>query len=146
MIEWLRFLVFAIFGFCIGIVDFKTQKIPNLFLFALAGVLIGCDFLWNPDAIPISLLSGLGAYGLFYAVYRIRGGLGYGDVKYAGIIGYFLGPGLVIYGLLCAVLLGLVYWCAGYLIFRWGKEKRFPFGPWLSCGAVAAKLVYRCIL
>jgi prepilin signal peptidase PulO-like enzyme (type II secretory pathway) len=142
MNELIRFFIFTSLAFCIGIVDFKIQKIPNIFLLLLAGALIGTDILWNFKAIPYSLLSGLCAYGLFYLVYMVRGGLGYGDVKYAGVIGYYLGPFQVINGLLYAVLLGLSYWFLGNLIHHWGKEKRFPLGPWLGCGAVAARLLH----
>jgi len=143
MSERFRFIIFAVFGFFIGVVDFRIKKIPNIVLFVLAGILMGIDILWNPTVIPFYLLSGLGAYGLFYTVYRFWGGLGYGDVKYAGVIGYYLGPGRVLYGLLYAVLAGMFCWCVGCLLFRWGKEKRLPFGPWLSCGAAAAGLLHR---
>ena len=146
MSEWVRFAVFAVSGICIGIMDFKTQKIPNILLLVLAGTLLAADVFLDAGAIPYKLLAGLGAYCLFYAVYRLRGGLGYGDVKYAGVIGYFLGPGRVLSGLLCAVLLGLASWCVGHFLFRWGKEQRFPFGPWLGCGAIAAKLLHWGIL
>ena len=143
MSGWFRFTVFAVLGLCIAVVDFRTQKIPNVLLLAMLSALLAADLLGDFKMIPYRLLAGLGAYWLFYMVYRLRGGLGYGDVKYAGVIGYYLGPGLVINGLLYAVLLGLTYWCVGYLIFRWSKEQRFPFGPWLSCGAVAAGLLYQ---
>jgi prepilin signal peptidase PulO-like enzyme (type II secretory pathway) len=122
-------------------VDFRRQKIPDILLLILAGLLVVADFIWNRSTIPYKLVAGLGAYGLFYAVYRLRGGLGYGDVKYAGVIGYFLGPWYILFGLLFAVLLGLAYWSLGRMIFKWGREKRFPFGPWLGCGAMAAKLL-----
>ena len=142
MVEWIRFAVFTVFGLCIGIIDFRTKKIPNILLLALAGTLLAADIFLNPAAVPYRLLAGLAAYGLFYAVYRFRGGLGYGDVKYAGAIGYFLGPFRVLSGLLCAVLFGLAYWCAGRFLFRWSREQRFPFGPWLSCGAITAELLH----
>ena len=143
--EWLRFSVFAALSLCIGIVDFKTRRIPNTLLLAILGLLLSVDFLEGFAVIPYYLIAGICAYGLFYMVYRLKGGLGYGDVKYAGVIGYFLGPERVISGLLYAVLLGLAYWCAGSLIFRWGKKQRVPFGPWLGCGAVAAGLLHRGI-
>jgi len=114
------------------------MKIPDIFLLLLLLALVGVDILLDYRAIPLKLLTALGAYGLFYAVYRLKGGLGYGDVKYAGVVGYFLGHERILAGLLCAVLLGLLYWFIGSLLFRWGKEKRFPLGPWLGCGAIAA--------
>ena len=143
--EWLRFIVFTTFGLFIGIVDFRIQKIPNVLLLMLLSLLVLIDFLGDSKVIPLSLLAGFGSFGLFFLVFWIKGGLGYGDVKYAGVIGYFLGPGQIINGLLYAVILGLVYWCIGSLIFRWGKDHRFPFGPWLTCGAIAAELLHRIV-
>ena len=143
MAEWLRFFFFAVSGLCIAIVDFRVKRIPNILLLVLAGALLCIDFLLEKDAMPYRLLTGFGAYLLFYSVYRFRGGLGFGDVKFAGVIGYFLGPWCVINGLLYGVLLGLMYWFFGNLIFHWGKGHRFAFGPWLSCGAVAAALVHQ---
>ena len=141
--EWLRFTIFAALGLCIGIIDFRTLKIPNLLLILLISTLVGIDLLCSRKLIPYRLLAALGSFGLFYFVYRVQGGLGFGDVKYAGIIGYYLGPKLVLSGLLCAVLLGLLFWCAGRLIFQWDKGKRFSLGPWLGCGAIAAVLIQR---
>ena len=144
--EWIRFIVFGIFALFIGIIDLKTLKIPNYLLISMAFSLLLFDFLWNFSLIPLYLLSGLGAFGLFFAVFWLRGGLGFGDVKYAALIGYFLGPRQFITGLLCAVILGMVYWCIGYTFLQWTSIKRFPFGPWLSCGAIISGIFYRRML
>jgi len=143
MVEWIRFAVFAVCGFFIGLIDFKTYRIPNALLFTQAGILISIDVLTDIKAISYRLLAFIFSIGLFYFVFRLKGGLGFGDVKYAGVAGYYLGLRLVLAGLLCAVLLGLVHWCIGRLVFRWGRDKRFPLGPWLCCGAMAADLFYR---
>lgn len=143
MVEWFRFTVFTGFALVIGIIDFRIQKIPTLCLAVLLGVLLAIDLLFGRGFILFRLVAALGAFGLFYAVYKFRGGLGYGDVKYALVIGYYLGPRLIVAGLLCAVLLGLCYWFVGHCLFRWKKERRFAFGPWLGCGAIAVDLVYR---
>lgn len=86
--EMIQFLVFLTFGICIAISDFRAQKIPNIFLLFLASILIFTDLLYAPSLIPLKVLTGLGAFGLFYLVFRWKGGLGFGDVKYAGVIGY----------------------------------------------------------
>ena len=143
MSEWLRLIIFVTFGLFIGIIDFKIQKIPDILLLIMLGLLLCVDSFGNFNMMPYRLLAGFGSYWMFYAVYRIKGGLGYGDVKYAGVIGYYLGPELIIIGFTLAVLFGLGYWGLGNLMFRWGKEKRFPFGPWLGCGAAAAGFFHR---
>jgi prepilin signal peptidase PulO-like enzyme (type II secretory pathway) len=135
---WLRFTIFTSVSMLIAIIDFKTHKIPNNLLIVLIFDLLLLDLIFNPGSIPLNLISGAGAYILFYSVFRFREGLGFGDVKYAAIIGYFLGIHNVILGLLIAVITGIVFWCAGRLLFNWAKDRRFAFGPWLGCGAIAA--------
>ena len=142
MFDWVKLLIFVFFALLIAIMDFKTQRIPNILLLMLAGAVLIADLIWDLEAIPLRLLTAIGAFGLFYIVYRLKGGLGFGDVKFAGVIGYYLGPYRVIAGLLLAVLFGLIYFGFGHYLFRWGKEKRFPFGPWLAFGAVAARLFH----
>ena len=140
MAKWVYFAVFFISSLCIAVIDFRTKKIPNILLIVLVGILFCIDLLLEIGVIPYKALAALGAYILFYTVYRFKGGLGYGDVKYAGVIGYFLGHWYVLSGLLCAVLFGLGYWFIGNLIFRWGKAYKFSFGPFLSCGAIVVAL------
>lgn len=137
----LRFMIFAVFAVVIAVVDLRCFRIPDLILVILAVILLAVDIYGERGVIPFRLAAGISAFGLFYGVYRFRGGLGFGDVKYAGVIGYFLGPGRVIIGLLCAILLGTAVWIAGRVVLRWSRTTRFPFGPWLSAGALLAALL-----
>jgi len=145
MNDVLRFSVFTFFALLIGIVDFLKQKIPDILLLILLSALVTIDYLspLTGAASPpvIRALTAVIIFGLFCAVYHIRGGLGFGDVKYAAVIAYFLGPFKILPGLLLAVFSGLIYWGFGHFIFGWKKEKRFAFGPWLGLGAIIAGLI-----
>lgn len=83
------------------------------------------------------LLSALGAFLFFLILLLItRGkGMGWGDVKFAFLVGLILGfPGIIV-GLYLAFLTGAV---AGVILILWRKKKlrgtTIPFGPFLVAG------------
>jgi leader peptidase (prepilin peptidase)/N-methyltransferase len=86
----------------------------------------------------IGALAFSGVLGVFWFVYPA--GMGFGDVKYAVVLGALSGwisPLLVAYALLVASLLGSL---AGVLVaVRAGDRKQaFPFGPALCIGTIVA--------
>ena len=76
------------------------------------------------------------AAGGFWALVRFAsgGGLGWGDVKFAAVLGLWLGGRGMAVAAALAVLLGGAA-SAALLLRGWGKEAALPFGPFLSLGA-----------
>jgi prepilin signal peptidase PulO-like enzyme (type II secretory pathway) len=105
------------------------------------GTLTIFDSLYNRERVVVQLITAVGVWLLFGCFFEWCGGLGLGDVKYAGVIGYMLGPELVIAGLLSGTVLALGFWTAGKLAGRWGRGKRIAFGPWLSLGAIVVQVL-----
>jgi prepilin signal peptidase PulO-like enzyme (type II secretory pathway) len=97
------------------------------------------DGFFERDLMPARVMTALGAFIFFLMVFQFRGGLGFGDVKYAGVLGYVLGPRSIVSGMLYGVVLALAFWGAGKVLFGWDRRKRIAFGPWLSCGAMAVQ-------
>jgi leader peptidase (prepilin peptidase)/N-methyltransferase len=66
------------------------------------------------------------------------GGMGFGDVKLAGVLGLFLGflgwPELVV-GTFSAFVLGGLFSIALLLTRRATRKSGIPFGPWMLAGA-----------
>ena len=64
-----------------------------------------------------------------------QGGMGWGDIKLAGMTGAFLGPSLTAVALFAGFLIGAV---VGIAITLRGRDRRvpIPFGPFLAAGAV----------
>ena len=83
---------------------------------------------------------------LFYFVLRLihPPGMGFGDVKLAGVLGLYLGYlgwSHVFAGTFAAFLLGGL-WSLGILIARRGTlRSAIPFGPFMLAGAAAAMLL-----
>lgn len=69
-----------------------------------------------------------------------RGGMGWGDVKMAALIGLITGFPLVFVALFLAVVSGgLISWVL-ILVRARNRKQSIPFGPFLSLGAIAALL------
>ena len=152
----LAFAVAAFYGslfIVLGVIDLEHGLILNKIVYPAAGVALIIDvFLPPPGIISFSLpspclglISGIigGAIGFVFLLIPAvvyREGMGWGDVKMAGLIGLIAGSRLVIIALLMAVILGGLV--AGVLLlFKLKKRKEgIPFGPFLSLATVVTLL------
>src|SRR5690606_11872627 len=86
--------------------------------------------------------SGIGLAELWAAYHAMAflypGGMGFGDVKLAGVLGMylgFLGWGPLLVGAFAAFLLGGLF-ALGLVVTRKANRKSgIPFGPWMLVGA-----------
>ena len=98
----------------------------------------------------LRIVAGGAVLWLFYFVLRLvyPPGMGFGDVKLAGVLGMYLGylgwPH-VFAGTFAAFLLGGM-WSIGLLALRRGTLKSaIPFGPFMLAGAAAAHDAAACL-
>lgn len=145
-------------------IDFDHQILPDaltkpgMAIGALGGLWPGiAGQLTNDPSTPLALrtllaslfglLVGAGATWLIRAVgtkvFR-REAMGFGDVKFLGMIGAFLGW----QGALLSLFLGCVFGAVvgGALALRGGLGLRIPFGPYLALGAACALFLQAPIL
>jgi leader peptidase (prepilin peptidase)/N-methyltransferase len=84
-------------------------------------------------------IGGLGTFLLYLVLaLAVPGGMGFGDVKLAGVVGLFLGflgwvPLFV--GVFAAFVLGGVFGVVLMTFRRAGRRSAIPFGPWMLAGA-----------
>lgn len=133
----------AMICFCAGIAvyDIKTFRIPDIALIAFAVVMIIMEGS-QPYAFLFSRLATAAAsFFLFGAVWYITKGIGLGDVKYAALLGYLLGPDKLVITFIVTALLSVVIYLAGVTLFHWTKTKKIPYAPFLSAGAAASLFV-----
>ncbi len=131
---------------------------------SLGGIAVGLAFSFVPGGVGLlpSLVTAAAAFSLFFLIrivsklilkrrpgYTIapegyedetdefQGGMGWGDIKLAGMIGAFLGPSSTAIALFIAFLAGSL---AGIAAMISGRNKRvpIPFGPFLALGAAVA--------
>lgn len=128
--------------------DLRHGIIPDKIVFPA----IGLSLVWiatsNQQLAFSYLLSGLGAGLFFFIIYLLtRGrGMGFGDVKFAFFIGFFLGFPAIIFALYIAFLTGAA---CGFILILWGKKKlktAIPFGPFLVLGCFGSLFLQNLIL
>lgn len=129
----------------VSAVDLDCRRVPTRILQATAAVglpwlVLDAALAADPwPAIRIAL-GAAGSYGLLFAVHLASPrGLGFGDVRLAGLIGAFLGwlgplhPAL---GLVAGFFLGSLAGVAVLVSGRGGRRTALPFAPFLAAGAV----------
>jgi leader peptidase (prepilin peptidase)/N-methyltransferase len=110
-------------GHLLGSLGIVGESLPTLLVSregqALLGAMVGAGMIW-----------GIGLIGQW--IFR-KPAMGFGDVKWMGMLGATIGPIPVVISFFIACLLGSVIGL--YLRIRRGQQY-IPFGPFLSAGAV----------
>ena len=144
VIQIAAFLYLSAVTVALTMIDIDTHTLPNSIV--LPGYIVGIVMFTAASVIGgdyTSLIrAGIGMVGLgaiyFVIALIYPGGMGFGDVKLAGVLGLFLGWtgwGALAVGAFSAFLLGGLFGI-GLIIFRGAKRKSgIPFGPWMLGGA-----------
>jgi leader peptidase (prepilin peptidase)/N-methyltransferase len=133
---------------CLAIIDLDTRRLPDVIVlpsYPVAAALLTLAS-WNPGGEPSwsALLRAVIGCAILYAFYFILvfaypAGMGFGDVKLAGVLGLYLGWvgwGALAVGAFGAFLLGGLYAVALLVTRRAGRKSGIPFGPWMLLGAL----------
>lgn len=126
------------------LIDWRTMLLPTKII--VVGVVIAL-VLRAVEAYALADLSilleglwgGIVGYGIlaiiFYGAIKVlkKEGMGYGDVRYLGMIGCFTSWQIVILTLFVACVIGSIYGVIQMRIRQ--KSEPFPFGPFLSIAA-----------
>ena len=155
---------FAVMAVRLTVIDVRHHLLPNRIVFpsyAVAGVLLlaaaafagagagqgSAGPVAGLMAVPaLRVVAGAAILWLFYFILRFAypPGMGFGDVKLAGVLGMYLGYlgwGHLFAGTFLAFLLGGI-WSIALLAARRGTLKSsIPFGPFMLAGAAAAMLL-----
>lgn len=131
-------------------IDLKTQRLPREITYT--GIVLGGIALTvaafvrdEPERIWMAALGAAIAFGLMGAIYYAsKGGMGFGDVILAPLLGMYLGwlnPGIVAPGLFFGFIAGAVVGVAMMAGKKAGRRTAVPFGPFLALGTVVAVFV-----
>jgi leader peptidase (prepilin peptidase) / N-methyltransferase len=140
----LDFAVIAFYSFVfvvIGLIDLQTKLILNKIVYPIAVVAIVLDIFLPQPGFFSGLLGGVVGFVFFLIpIIVTRGGMGFGDVKMAALIGLVTGFSLVWVAILGGVIAGGLV--AIFLLVSGLKKRKesIPFGPFLSLAAMAALL------
>lgn len=138
------FLYLAAICLALVLIDLDVHRLPNAIVlpaYPTSALLLGAAA-WAEGEWDALLRAGIGAVGLFVFYFALTvikpGGMGFGDVKLAGILGghlAWLGWGTLVVGAFGAFLLGGVFSIGLLLTGRATRRSGIPFGPWMIFGA-----------
>ncbi len=133
-----RDAILLIFGCVAAFIDLRTMTIPNELAAAgtVAGLLAGAV---TGSLIP-AIEGGILCFVLMLIIHLL-GGLGEGDVKFAAVVGVFLGPLGGILALSSAFFLGGLAAVFLLLTGRASLKQPMPFAPCLLAGMVLTILL-----
>lgn len=150
-INWIVYALYCgifLIALAIALIDIDYGIIPDTLL-VIFGILSLIFVLGSPSSVYTHLLTTGASFIFFLSVFLItRGrGMGFGDVKYALVIGLLLSPIQLVAAFYAAFLTGALF--SLILIIRGKKKLRggsIPFGPFLSLGVIVALLFENQIL
>ncbi len=140
-------LYLAAIAVALAAIDLDVKRLPDVIVlpsYVVAPVLLAVASAGTGEwsALGRAALGGLALWGFYYALYRVKpGGMGFGDVKLAGVLGLYLawwGWPQFLVGAFLAFLVGGVVSVALLLFSDAGRKTRIPFGPYMLAGALAA--------
>jgi leader peptidase (prepilin peptidase)/N-methyltransferase len=143
------YLYLGSIGVALALIDIDVKRLPNVIVlpsYVVSAVLLGAAALVEQQWDNL-LRAGLAMVALytFYFVLALvyPRGMGFGDVKLAGVLGIYLGWlgwAEVVTGGFLGFLFGGVVGGALMLARRAGRRSMIPFGPFMLAGALVAIL------
>ncbi|MBE6022429.1 MAG: prepilin peptidase [Cellulosilyticum sp.] len=145
LIMWTFFAVTLI----LTIIDWKKMLLPTCvikwgLIIGMVEKLFQVIELGHWQNMILSLLGAIVGYGIFAILYSVskrvlkKEGLGYGDVRLVGLIGFFVGVQNLFMAIFIAALLASIY--GAFLLKKKRLSEPYPFGPFLSIGSYTSLL------
>jgi leader peptidase (prepilin peptidase)/N-methyltransferase len=141
------YLYFAAIGIALALIDLDCHRLPNAIVlpsYPTLLLLLTATSAWQHDwsALLRALIGGAALFSFYFSLaFAYPAGMGFGDVKLAGLIGAMLAylsyPTLLV-GAFAGFLLGGLVGVAVIASRRASSKTAMPFGPFMICGALLA--------
>jgi len=141
------YLYFGAAGIALAMIDLDTRRLPNAIVlpsYPVLAALLTAAAWWEGDwwALVRAGVGGVALFGFYFLlVLTYPAGMGFGDVRLAGLIGGVLGflswAALVI-GAFAGFFLGAVVGVAMMASRRGDRKTALPFGPFMLAGVLVA--------
>jgi leader peptidase (prepilin peptidase)/N-methyltransferase len=143
------FCVFFAMLVAVSVTDLSHRLVPRHLLYPALALIVpllaatsAVDHGWH--SLVGSAIAGAVSFGIFFLIWWfIPRGMGFGDVRLAGVIGLtvgYLGPVHAYVAFLSGFVLGLVFGVVLMVGSSTGRKTRIPFAPALAAGATFAIL------
>ncbi|MFJ5715534.1 prepilin peptidase [Neobacillus sp. NPDC093127] len=119
--------------------DIHYMLIPDKILIWFAGIFLLERFVWPLNPWWDSLIGAVTGFTLLLLIAIVsKGGMGGGDVKLYGLLGFVLGFKLVLLSFFLSTLYGAVLGGLAQLFRIVKKRQPIPFGPFIAAGTLSA--------
>lgn len=143
------FCVFFATVVAVSMTDLTHRLVPRRLLYAALALIVpllvataGVDDTWH--SLTGAVIAGVVSFAVFFVVWWfVPRGMGFGDVRLAGVIGLTVGYLSLLHAyiaFLSGFVIGMVFGLALMAVTSAGRRTRIPFAPSLSAGAVIAVL------
>lgn len=141
------FLYFAAVAIALSLIDADTHRLPDAIVLPAYPILglaltISAVLADAPGALVRALLGGLGLFCCYLPLACCQpSGMGFGDVKLAGLVGGMLGYlsySTLLVGAFAGSVAGGAYAMAALLSGRATRKTAVPYGPFMLLGAFVA--------
>lgn len=125
----------------VAFIDYEHMIIPDKIVLPCAVALLAASIAVAPERWWIFLVAGFGGavFCLALALLWPGGGMGFGDVKMALLVGFVLGASALV-AFFVAFLVGSIVGIYVVLARKGSGKTRLPFGPFLALGSVVGLL------
>lgn len=138
------YLYFAAIGVALAAIDLDVKRLPDVLTLPSYAVMGGLLLLptiaygeWSVYA--QAWLFGLALFAFYFLLMMLKpGNMGFGDVKFSGVVGLALGWfgwRVLLVGGFMAFLIGGIVGIALMVAGRAGRKSKVPFGPFMIAGA-----------
>ena len=119
--------------------DLAYMIIPDKVLIVFSVLLIIEKIIIPQNSLVFSISgAAVGFFLLLFLAVISKGGMGGGDIKLFAVIGFVLGPKLVLLAFFLASLFGALIGIIGMLLKQFKKREPIPFGPYIVLGTLIA--------
>jgi len=141
------YLYFAAIGVALALIDLDVRRLPNAIVLpsypVLAALIVASGLVQRDGwSIARAAIGAAALFGFYFALaFAYPAGMGFGDVKLAGLLGLvlaYLSWAALVIGAFAGFLLGAVVGVAVMASGRGNRKTALPFGPFMIIGALVA--------
>lgn len=143
-IEFIAYAYLAALAVVLTSIDLSVHRLPDVLVLPAYPILvvlfaIECAITGEWWPLATAAIGGAILFAVYFGAALVYpGGMGFGDVKLAGVLGIalgWLGWGPLIVGSFSAFLLGGIVGALLIAMKRGNRKAGIPFGPWMFAGA-----------
>lgn len=137
--EYLKYVILFSGLVVCSMIDFDHKIIPDSVLVVLTAAVLPILVIQSIESLISGIIGFLLGGGLLFIIALLsKGGMGGGDVKFAAVLGLYLGWQKILLVFFIAFVAGSIFGLMWAFIKKKSLKSAIPFGPFLSAAAVVS--------